>query len=126
MKCTPRAYARALLGAEGKHEGVVARFLALVEKNGDARKLPIILEYIEREAARERGDRYVVVTSARPLSKKHLSELQAKFSERDTVRTEVDPSLIAGVRVTVDGEWVVDASLERKLRKLFTETASSH
>ena len=120
MRYSPQVYAAAFLAAtRGGAADSIHRLLELVREHGDLRKLPVILEAVEQSVAEEGGGHRVVVESARELTEENLHEITAKFTNRDIVRTEVTPALLAGVRVTVDGEWVVDASLERKLRKLF-------
>lgn len=68
---------------------------------------------------KDEGGRKVVLESARPLADHAFQELRAAFSEKDVVESSVAPEVVAGVRITIDGEWMIDASLAGRLKKLF-------
>ena len=111
MKYAPHIYARAFLEVKPDPE----KFLSVVLKNGDYERLDKIVEAIEMREVQAHGGRIVELEFAR------ISELakKFKFSSHDRVHTKINPSLVAGVRVTVDGEQELDVSLQRKLNKLF-------
>jgi len=115
-------YAKALLAALTERPGAEAeirkRFLATVARHGDAASFPKII----RELARLRsGDRHrVLVESARPITEKKLQEIQSAFGGGYTVETAIVPELVAGVRMTIDGEHLIDASIQGKAKRLFS------
>lgn len=112
MKYAPSIYARAFL--ETKPD--VKNFLRVVAKNGDFQRIDTIVEAIEAQAAKDRGGHMVELEFARetPLRQKFT------FTAKDLIRTSINPFLVAGVRVTIDGEKELDMSLRRKLNKLFS------
>lgn len=127
MRYPATTYAKALLAAlEGKsseEQGfIVKRFLAVVKKFGDAGNLKKIFAAVELALTRERGGREVVVESAREIPATLRKELGVRFTSKDLIRERVNQSLIAGIRILIDGEWMVDASLKRRLEKLFANT----
>ena len=72
--------------------------------------------------AREyRGEAAARVISAVPLSEEEQEKLKAglekKFRRQVTLQCEVDPSLIGGVRVEIDGS-VIDGSIKNKLDQI--------
>ena len=74
------------------------------------------------EMAREyRGEAEARVTSAVALDDKEREKLKAglekKFRRQVTLRCEVDPALIGGVRVEMDG-CVIDGSLKNRLEQI--------
>jgi F-type H+-transporting ATPase subunit delta len=74
-----------------------------------------------RLLARHRGEVSAEVTSAEPLSDKHVAELKAalkaSLGKDVALKAEVDPSLIGGLIVKV-GSRMIDGSLKTKLNSL--------
>jgi len=125
MRYQAKDYAEAFLevveGKSGEEQRLMMkRFLDTVKKFGDAGNLKKIFAAVELVLTKERGGKEVVVESAREIPVALHKELETKFKSEDLVRERINPALIAGVRVLIDGEWMVDASLKRRLEKLFT------
>lgn len=124
MNRSPELYARALLSAlddEPKDtRAVMRRFLAVVKKHRDSRLLPKILAQLERLMVKAEDGHLVTVESARPLEESAFRTIRGAFGAKDRVHAKISPDLIAGLRIVVDGEWVVDASMRKKLSKLFS------
>ena len=77
---------------------------------------------IYEELTREyRGETIARVTSAVPLKDEEAEALriglEKKFSRKVTLRCAVDPGLIGGMRVEIDGR-VIDGSIRNKLDKI--------
>ncbi len=125
MKYSANIYARALVAALDDRPEEAAkikdRFLAVLKKAGDSRGLQAIVTEAEKLLVKKNGGRKIIIESPRPLSSKNLEALQHSFSSKDRIETVLTPSLVAGVRVTIDGEWTIDATLKGKLQKLFVK-----
>lgn len=96
------------------------RFLALLAKKGRLGFLSEILVAHEELRAQSAGSSRGMVRSADPLSADELTELEAimkkKLGRAVSLAVETDPSLIAGLSVTVGGvtyDGSVRAQLER-------------
>lgn len=125
MKYQAKDYAKAFLAAvEGKsgeeHRLMMKRFLNAVKKFGDEKNLSKILAALELAVTKERGGREVIMESAREILASLRTALVAGFKPNDLIRERTNPALIAGIRILINGEWMVDASLKRRLEKLFT------
>ncbi|MBQ9015500.1 MAG: ATP synthase F1 subunit delta [Firmicutes bacterium] len=72
----------------------------------------------------EEGVAYGVVYSAVPLDEKRLAEIEEQTSRllRENIKldNETDPSLIAGIKVMVEGK-IIDASVRRKFDELASQ-----
>jgi F0F1-type ATP synthase delta subunit len=79
-----------------------------------------ILGEIQRQYVQAEGGRGVVIELARPLSKKIVQHLEQAFTKKDMVTFRENSELMAGVRVTINGEQELDMSLKRKLDTLFS------
>lgn len=122
MKHSPRDYALALSGSLEKskdHKHLISRFIEVVKKNGDHNILLKIFEAFKKITIKKNGGSHVTVEFARTPTESQLSSITKKFSSKDWVETSINPSLIAGVRITFDDEKELDNSLARKIHKLF-------
>jgi len=124
MKYPVTAYAKALgeaiTATEGRrNEEIIKNFLALVRKNGDEARLPKILHETEQFLREKDGTKQFVVESARPLEKRAEALFKGMEKPGDSFEEKIDPELIAGVKITVNGERQFDGSLKGKLDKLF-------
>lgn len=111
MKYAPDIYAQAFL--ETKPD--LKRFLEVVAKNGDFSRIDAILAATEKRIVHEHGGRMIELEYARQSAESN----KFKFTAKDRVHTSINPSLVAGVRITIDGEQEFDGSLQHKLQKLF-------
>jgi F0F1-type ATP synthase delta subunit len=132
MKYSVHDYAKALdeaiadSAAEpvAKKEAVVKNFLALIRRNNDESRLKKILDEAARLArGRSRGQvgamRQVTIQSARALSKAQEKMLQSFLHDEDVVEYEIDPELVAGVKIIVNDEMQFDGTMKAKLDTLF-------
>ncbi len=124
MKFSSLAYAKAFTRAIAENPEQEAelrkKFLATVEKHGDVAAFPKIIQEITRLTDHATKTRRVLVESARPLSDTHLRELRSAFGKQSMIEVSAVPELVAGVRITIDGEHVIDATLAGRTKKLFT------
>lgn len=122
MKHSPRDYALALsesLEKSKDHKHLISRFIEVVKKNGDHNILSKIFDTFKKIVTKKNGGSHIAVEFARTPTESQLSSITKKFSSKDWIETSINPSLIAGVRITFDGEREVDNSLLRKIHKLF-------
>ena len=115
MKYPASIYARAFL--DGTHDS--KKFLSVIAKNGDMPGIKKIYNAVEELVTHRGGGRVVTLELAREVPKSQRTQLEKKFIAKDSVHIKTNPALVAGVRVTLDGEQELDQSLQRKLNKLF-------
>ena len=122
---SPSLYAKSFVeAAEGKRggelEAAVERFLAIVHRNGDGKKLKNIFEECEKAARQRQGRSLLTIEAARKLPEHSLASLKKTFATAKTdVEESVNPELVAGVRLTMDGERQLDGSLLHVLNEIF-------
>jgi F0F1-type ATP synthase delta subunit len=124
MKYSPENYAIALTAelkkvSSADHDKLVKNFVAQIYRHGDFPALDKIEKAVEAELAKAAGGKVVEVEFAREVDKKSAELLTGKFTKNDVVKFRTNPSLVAGVRITVDGEKELDGSLRGKLNKIF-------
>lgn len=110
----------AVLGKAGIG-GLVANLVKVAAGNRRLFAVPDMITAFKQLAARHRGEVAAEVTSAEPLSDRHVAELKqalkASLGKDVTLQTNVDPALIGGLVVKV-GSRMVDGSLRTKLNSL--------
>ncbi|MBQ6173090.1 MAG: ATP synthase F1 subunit delta [Clostridia bacterium] len=106
--------------AQDTDEEVVS-FAALMCRRGRAAQLPEAIERFCQLADERARIRVATVESARPLredeKKRLIAALEKKTGGTVELRCEVDPALMGGLRVTVDGR-VIDGSVRERLREI--------
>ena len=101
--------------------GLVGNFVRVVAGNRRLFLVPEIIAEFHRMLATHRGEVAAEVTSAEPLSDRHIAAL--KEALRDSIgkdvalNVHVDPTLIGGLVVQV-GSRMIDGSLRTKLNSL--------
>ncbi len=126
MKYSIEQYAKALVavisevGPE-REPMIPGNFRKLLRENGEEVRAKKILDRAEQLLREKNGIREVVFESARKLKAEHEKELGKFLGANDQMALRVNPGLIAGVRVTIDGEYEFDGSLRDKLNKMFSE-----
>ena len=124
MRESAENYARAFIFLLEKYPHEQDRLIAGLKKAlrraGDERNAKKVIAAIEDAILRKEGKKKITVTSARPLSKESLDRIYKQFETDAVFETKVQPDLIAGVRVMINREQLIDATLKRKLGILFS------
>lgn len=119
----PQWYAKALVAAVASKkdiESMIARFIALIKRNGDWSNQAKIIKACETAVRAAVGKHLLEVASAHTLGGEQLKMLEREFSKVEyDHRITVDPSLIGGARCTIDDAFEYDATLERMMRNMF-------
>ena len=112
----------ALEGAfRGKIPNVLLGVLRMMVSRGHMSALDGMAREYEELSREYRGESVALVTSAVPLKEAEAvairAELEKRVARRIILRCELDPALIGGVRVEVEGR-VIDGSIRNKLEQI--------
>ena len=125
MKHPAATYAAAFLEAakDGKISSeATGRFFKILRRNGDLAKLPEILKNIESLYYKKEGITKVEVVSARVTTKDGVEKaLRERFGAKLAVEFSLNPGIIGGIILKINDELVIDASVKRRLEKLFAK-----
>ena len=125
MKYSPKQYASALLLALGEKSSaerkkILHKFLSLVSKRGDSSRLGMIMKEAEKQYLRGAGLKKVILESADSVSAKIKKEVEEILGKNIILEEKLNPDLLAGIKILVDNELLIDASAETQVRKLFS------
>jgi len=120
MKYSVNNYVGAFIGASKKtsYEEAADGLIKLLKKTGDIKHSKKIVEAIHKKLVNEKGGKWMNIEVARELVLKKEA-FKHKFSEKDHVGFRINPELVAGVRITINGEGELNNTLQNKLNKLF-------
>ena len=123
MKIKPKIYARVLVDVmmskknTGNEKKIVDNFLKLLKKNVDVKNATEIIRLAEVFILQKTGNKKITLETARDIGRKNI--FKEIVRRHDIVEQKINPELIAGIRITVNGEKQLDFSLKNKLDKIF-------
>ncbi len=113
IKIYARALSESLLSETADKKTVAKNFVKLLQKNGDMKKAPKILELARMVLLKKTGNHKIIVETAREADTQALLKVFAK--KGDIIEEKINPALVAGVKITVDDNRELDFSLLKKL-----------
>lgn len=121
-KLLPKQYAKILYElTEGKKgselEKSVEEFVAFLIEQRALSKKEYMMKAFKEYAKLQQGIKKIIITSARELSDKMISEISSLFGKKVEVETSIDTSLIGGV-VVRSGNSILDVSVKTQLEQL--------
>ena len=123
MRYTNAQYAQALFEAlEGlkgeKRTLAIKRFFEMLQRNHATSRMGRIVEQFEKYSLKTNNMVKVEVQSASPLTDEIREQIR-KGLKKDVVLDEmVDPELLAGIKMVVNNEILIDASAKRHIESM--------
>jgi F0F1-type ATP synthase delta subunit len=118
-----KLYAKALaeIALEERKGGsrASANFMALLAKNNLEKKAKEIVEQAEDIILEKQGKNKIVFETARKITAGQKKMLQDVSKEGDIVKEKINPELIAGIKIIINENKQFDASMAKKLQKIF-------
>lgn len=123
MKISPRAYAKAFIGIlKGKsaveQKKMFRRLLGIISKKGDTKQLGPIMREVERLYFASQKKKKVVIESNNPVSELVKREVKHLLGDVSIIE-KLNPALLAGIKILINDEVLIDASAAAQLKKLF-------
>lgn len=124
MRYRPAQYAEALYEAlEGKgpedRRTIARNFARMLSRHRMTAKTSVILASYEKLSLRRHGMHKVRIEATSPVSKQIRKEIHEILGAKIHFEEIENPNLLAGVKILVDDELLIDASAKRQLEKLF-------
>ncbi|MDO8503326.1 MAG: F0F1 ATP synthase subunit delta [bacterium] len=124
MGYSPKDYAQSFCDVileiknEGKINQCIKNFLDLIRKNRDQKKLKEIIDLAENTINQKTDRRKIIIESARELKGKNEKAINSFIKKTDKVEKKINPDLIAGIRITINNEFLIDGSFSNKIKKV--------
>lgn len=122
MTILPNMYASAfidaLTAAPQASDEVVRRFVRLLDRHGVLASAERIVRAIEMELTKRAGGKWVEIEYARDIGAELRRTIHSTFAPHDHIEERMTPTLVGGVRITMDGAREIDQSLLGRLRQL--------
>ena len=124
MKYSVRMYANALVAvlkdkSAAEQKKTARRFALLLQKNRDWPRRAAIIRAAEKEYRRVSGRTHIRVESPESLSGDAKKEIKNMFGRGAFLETATIPEHLAGIRILIDDETLIDATARRRMKKLF-------
>lgn len=128
MNYNPKTYAVAFCEAidDAKNNAdidkCVKNLLILIKANRDQKKLKDILFVVKKIIVQKKGGRMLLIESARPKSEVAEKIIKSLIKPTDIVENKINKSLIAGIKINIDDELLLDGSFSTKIKKILCLT----
>lgn len=126
MKYPPHIYADAFLSLMETHpeekNKIMAGLVRALNVSGDIGNAEKVIASIEEKIARKEGRVKIKVYAARILHESLLDKIKNAFGNEALVHQVIDPEIIAGVKLVVNDEIMIDATLKKKLERITKST----
>lgn len=124
MNYTSQQYAQALfktLAGKTSQERspITKQFLVLLSRRGKLKHLGSIMREFEREELKHARVRKVLLETPESLGGKVKREVEAILGKNLYLKEKINPTLLAGIKILIDDEILIDASASSRLQKLF-------
>jgi F0F1-type ATP synthase delta subunit len=125
MKYKPKEYAEALVelflakGADEREKEIAANFVKFIKKNGDEGKADKIILYAKDLFIKKTGRRKITLETARKIKPFQKEFLDFFIQKGDIVEEKINKELIAGIKIIIDNQRQLDASMLKKINNIF-------
>ena len=124
MKYSARIYANALVAvlrekSAAEQKKITRRFAALLQKNRDWPRRAAIIRAADKEYRRVSGRTHIRVETPESLTGHTEKEIKNMFGRGAFLDTAVVPQHLAGIRILIDDEVLIDATARRRMDRLF-------
>ena len=124
MKYRIQQYAQALYQAlDGKkppeQKEMIKQFIVLLARQRVLGKAKLIIAAYEKIVLQNTGMRKVHIESASPVSEKLKKEIESILGKKIYFEEVKNLHLLAGIKILVDNEFLIDASAQRQLENIF-------
>lgn len=114
-----RAFRKALKEKNAAPEDIIRNLGTIVNEHCTSRQSAHIVRRVSEEIVHHAGGKWVVIETARGVGDSMQKKIKKAFRDVDYIEQRMQPELVSGVRIVVDGEKEFDGSLKRKLDTLF-------
>ena len=102
-----------------QHQQIIRNLSKVLAKKRLLKQLPKILATIEQKLITQKGGRIIDVVIAQK-TRANENKIKTACRPTDLVNITENPHLLAGAKIIIDRQYVLDCSLAGRLQKIFT------
>lgn len=123
MKYTNEQYAESLLrsleGKSGaKQKETIRNFLYVLLRKGDFYRLPLVVQKLEKKYRAKQGVNKVSVEYPDSMNAGVKKQIESILGKKIVWEEKINPTLLAGIKIVVNDELLIDASAKRQLDRI--------
>lgn len=124
MNYAPKTYALAFCEAietaknSAEKNRRLKNLLAIVKSNRDQKKLKDVLFFVKKIMVKKNNGRLMLIESARSQSAVSEKIIKSLIKSVDIVENKINKSLIAGIKININDELLLDGSFSTKIKKI--------
>lgn len=124
MKYSARIYAAALVKAisgksKDEQKNAMSRLLQIIRRNRDQQKISRVLEEAEKIILKNTKTVKVQIESAEPVLLGVKREIKKTIDKKILLSEKINPAILAGIKILINGELLIDSTAQSRLNKLF-------
>jgi F0F1-type ATP synthase delta subunit len=104
--------------SSGRDKKIVNNFVKLLVQAGFEKKSKEILDLAESFLLAKQGKSRIIFETARNTTPSQKKILDGFVKKGDVVKEKINPELIAGIKIIINGSKQFDASMQSKLQKI--------
>jgi F-type H+-transporting ATPase subunit delta len=102
-------------------EKIVTQLIKFLRTSGKIDMLPEIIQQLENELKKIKGENTAIITSSKPLSPQQLQQLEKRllnlFGKKLEIINRVDPEVVGGFVIQVSDK-IIDLSLQNYFEQI--------
>lgn len=117
-KLYAKALADIIIGGKADEKKIINNFVKLLVSSGYEKKSKEILELTEDFLLQKKGKRRITFETARKVTPGQKKILESIVNKGDIVKEKINPELIAGIKIIINGSQQFDSSMQSKLSRI--------
>lgn len=118
IKLYAKALAEIILKGDVDEKKIASNLMKILVNSGLEEKSKNILSLAEDFILASQGKRKIIFETARQATPSQRKLIDSIAKKGDKVKEKINPDLIAGIKIIINGSKQLDASIQHKLRSI--------
>ena len=118
IKLYAKALAEIIIKGRADEKNIANNFVKLLVNAGLEGKSKNILSLAEDFILASQGKRKIIFETAREVTPVQRKLMDSIVEKGDKIKEKINPDLIAGIKIIINGSKQLDASMQNKLRNI--------
>ena len=119
IKLYAKALAEIIIKGSADEKNLANNFVKFLVNSGLEGKAKNILSLAEDFILASQGKRKIIFESAREVTSGQRKLMDSIIKKGDKIKEKINPDLIAGIKIIINGSKQLDASMRSKLQSMF-------